>query len=261
MSLMPFTFYFLLLQTLILNTNSVTLPSVPCAPHLVPIETDPERQNYQPQVVALARCSGSVSNADLKCTSKTALDIDVQVFDFSEAKLISLAMSNHTSCEQVCRRDAQSCSKYETWQPHVCRCACPSAPPEPCSVKHIWDHGSCSCRCNVLSRDCPSNKQWSESLCACVCKETKETMCCTGTIDQNNCKCIFSQVIEKSVEEEEKIIDTNDSRKGVSFLVYGVSMGAEAVLLLLVFTLVYVYALRKPKNSKEKKYEPVKMMK
>ena len=87
-------------------------------------------------------------------------------------------------------------------------------------------------------------------------------MCCAdGNIDQHSCKCIMPQVIvNDEYEDEEEVMDGHDSKKSVTFLMYGLSLGAEAILLLLIFILVYVFVLRKPKSSEGREYEPVKMM-
>ena len=230
------TIYFNLL--VVRETCSTMLPDIPCGVHTSYVKTDRRKNRYIPQVVKLQRCVGSVMVANMKCGRKSYETLDVKVFDLFQMTMASIKLKNHTSCQYVCRKGPESCSKYQIWRPHLCSCECQTPFHLPCTQKQIWDIGQCACRCNThMSKHCGKIKKWDESSCACVCKETKEISCCKGTVDKDTCKCIHTVVTKQQIP--------NSGDFGVSFVVYGISLVVEGLCLLLLFILTFRWTQRK----------------
>lgn len=170
----------------------IWLNNVPCAPYPIPIETDPELHNLYPSTVMLQRCHGNYGGSLLHCESKENTAFDLTVYNLLESGPTTIPLFNHTKCQLVCSIGPEQCNQYEVWNGNSCKCDCPSQKGDQCTELQYWDRKSCKCKCMVSPSYCGLLKEWDESTCQCKCKETKELMCCRGSIDSFSCKCIES---------------------------------------------------------------------
>jgi len=230
-----------------------------CAPHLNYIQSDPTTNKFLPYIFQIHRCGGSEENPAYKrCvpTSDGVQTVPLKLLAADEQKMETVTYENHTKCELVCVKDANTCSPHETYD--GARCACDCKYKQADDTKGVCESpfqfkrtsGNCDCVCPDFIRNaaCGLNKVFSEEDCGCVCKRKFFKRCARKkmVIDET-CNCVDPPTNAKT-------IGSKNCKGGVTGGVLAVIVIFEAVCFVGGYFLFYVYCYKR-------QYKPQQEMK